>query len=32
MSREYRARTDRYSASAAAAVYVERFREVLAGR
>jgi glycosyltransferase involved in cell wall biosynthesis len=32
MGRESRARTDRYSASAAAAVYVERFREVLASR
>ncbi|MGH9193744.1 MAG: glycosyltransferase family 4 protein [Acidimicrobiales bacterium] len=32
MSRESRARTDRFSASAAAAVYAERFRESLARR
>jgi glycosyltransferase involved in cell wall biosynthesis len=32
MGRESRSRTDRFSASAAAAVYAERFREVLAGR
>ena len=32
MGRESRARTDRYTASAAAALYAERFREVLAGR
>jgi glycosyltransferase involved in cell wall biosynthesis len=32
MGRESRARTDRFSASAAAAVYDERFREALAGR
>jgi glycosyltransferase involved in cell wall biosynthesis len=32
MSRECRSRTDRYSASAAAAVYARRFGEALAGR
>lgn len=32
MGRESRSRTDLFSASAAAAVYAERFREVLAGR
>jgi glycosyltransferase involved in cell wall biosynthesis len=32
MGREARSRTDRFSASAAAATYAERFREALAGR